>query len=290
MQGTNELSNISGILVVNKPSGPTSRDIVNDVSRVLRTRKIGHTGTLDPLASGVLILTVGKCTKLSELLTSKYKTYEAEVYLGYETDTLDITGKTLKSSEKCVTREEIEKTIDEFKGKYLQEVPSFSAVKVNGKKLYEYAREGIEIELPKREVEIKDIEILEIEDKRIKIVTTVSKGTYIRSLIRDIGMKLGTFATMTKLVRTKQGEFSLEWAYTLEQIKNGSYSILTPEEVLKDVHTIDTSDDMELYKKVSNGCKLELNLEHEFIKFTCKNKVIALYKKNESIYKMYVKM
>lgn len=282
-----DTSDISGILVVNKPGSLTSRDVVNRASKILKTKKIGHTGTLDPLAEGVLILTIGKCTKLSDFLTSKYKEYEATFILGYETDTLDITGKTLSTSDIRASENQIRETILSFKGKYKQEVPIYSAVKKGGKKLYEYAREGKEIELPSREVEISDIEILSIDDREIKIRTTVSKGTYIRSLIRDIGRKLGTYGTMSKLIRTKQGDISIEESYTLEEIENGNYKILSPKEILKDIEEYPLDED--IYKKVTNGVKMQIASDAEFIKFTYKDTLIALYHKDESFYRMYLK-
>jgi len=279
--------NIDGILIVDKDSGMTSRDIVNRVSKLLKIKKIGHTGTLDPLATGVLVLTIGKCTKLNDYLTSTYKEYVAEFELGYETDTLDNTGSVLLTSNNDVTIEEIESCIKSFEKKYLQEVPKYSAVKVNGKKLYEYARNNEQVELPKKEVHIKEIEILSINEKKITIRCLVSKGTYIRSLIRDIGCILGTYATMTKLERTKQGNFSINESYTLENIEAGSYQIITIEELLKDVRTIEVDD--ELYKKVSNGVKLDFNTSEDYILFTHEKKAIALYIKSNNKYKMYVK-
>lgn len=282
-----EASNIDGILVVNKPKGITSRDVVNRVSKILKTKKIGHTGTLDPLAEGVLILTIGKCTKLSDFLTSKYKEYVSTFILGYETDTLDITGKTTKHSDIQITKEQIKEAILNFKGSYMQEVPLYSAVKIDGKKLYEYAREGKTIDLPSREVEITDIEIMSINEQEVKIRTTVSKGTYIRSLIRDIGRKLGTYATMSDLTRTKQGNISIEESYTLEDIENGNYKIISPKDFLRDIEEYKL--DEESFKKVSNGAKMPIDSQEEFIKFTYKDELIALYHKENDIYRMYLK-
>ena len=283
-----EASNIDGILVVNKPKEITSRDVVNRVSKILKTKKIGHTGTLDPLAEGVLILTIGKCTKLSDFLTSKYKEYVSTFTLGYETDTLDITGRTSKHSDISVSKEHIKEAILSFKGSYMQEVPIYSAVKIDGKKLYEYAREGKTIDLPSREVEITDIEILSIKDKEIKIRTTVSKGTYIRSLIRDIGRKLETYATMSELTRTKQGNILIEESYTLEDIENDNFKIISPKEILSDIKEHSLNE--ETYKKVSNGVKMHIDSQEEFIKFTYKDELIALYHREENnIYRMYLK-
>ena len=151
---------MNGIIIVNKEKDYTSRDVVNIISKTLGTKKVGHTGTLDPLATGVLVVTIGKCTKLTDYLTSTYKEYIADFELGYLTDTLDNTGVILKTSNIKPSKEEIIKTINNFKKEYNQQVPIYSAVKINGKKLYDYARNNIEVELPSRLVDIKEIEIL----------------------------------------------------------------------------------------------------------------------------------
>ena len=219
---------MNGVLVVNKPKDYTSRDIVNIISKKFNTKKVGHTGTLDPLAEGVLIVPIGKALKVAELLTSETKEYVAEVILGYETDMLDITGTEIKRNIPKVTKEDIEKTLKKYTTKYLQEVPMYSAVKVGGKKLYEYARNNIQVTPPSKEVEIYSLDLLEdpkylTNTIEFKIKCKVSKGTYIRSLIRDIAYDLNTYGTMKNLVRTKQGIFSLEDSYTLEDIQNNNY-------------------------------------------------------------------
>lgn len=280
-------SPLTGILVVNKPAGLTSRDVVDHVSKILHTKKIGHTGTLDPIAEGVLILTIGKCTKLSSFLTSKTKEYIATFSLGYLTDTLDDTGKVINSSDKIVTEEEIRSCMMSFIGTYRQEVPAYSAVKVDGKRLYDYARSGIEVELPSREVTISSIDIISIEEREIKMRVTVSKGTYIRSLIRDIGNRLGTYATMSGLVRSKQGDTILDEAYTLEDIERGNYKIVSPLEILKDIKLVEMND--ELFHKVSNGVRLNLPYEDEFVAFTQNRDLYALYKRENDFYCMYIK-
>lgn len=278
--------NKDGFLVVFKPSGCTSRDVVNKVSKLLGTKKIGHTGTLDPIATGVLVLTIGKYTKFSDYLTSKFKDYEAEFTFGYETDTLDYTGvKTFESSKK-VTREDLERCLNSLKGTYLQEVPLYSAIKVDGKKLYEYGRCGIDVELPKRQVVIEELSLQSFSENRVKIKCTVSKGTYIRSLIRDIGRSLGTYATMTRLERTMQGGFKKEDSYTLEEIEFGKYHLLSLEEVL-DMEELVLDD--ETAKKVLNGVKLEFSFQSEFIKCTLDGKLVAIYKKEGNIYRMFIK-
>lgn len=277
----------TGVLIVDKPQNYTSRDVVNKISKILGTKKVGHTGTLDPIATGVLIVTIGRCTKLGDFLTSTYKEYEATFILGHETDTLDTTGTVQKTSSKIVSEYEIIEATKSFQGEYLQEVPKYSAVKVDGKRLYEYARNGTEVELPKRKVEIKNIEILYIKENEVKIKCLVSKGTYIRSLIRDIGRKLGTYAVMSELRRTKQGTFTIENAYTLEDIENNNFRLLSVFQVLEDVPSYEV--DESLAKMVENGCKLEINTTDPYIKFISHNEVLALYKKEENLYSMYVK-
>ena len=201
---------MNGILLVNKPIDFTSRDVVNKLTKILKTKKVGHTGTLDPIATGVLVVCVGNTTKLCELLTAEHKEYIATIKLGIKTDTLDTTGTIIEEKDYNVTEEQIIKVLNSFLGDSIQTTPIYSAVKVNGKKLYEYAREGIEVELPKRNINISNIELLSYKDDEIKFKTTVSKGTYIRALIDDICNKLNTVGTMSSLIRTKQGKFTLE--------------------------------------------------------------------------------
>lgn len=266
---------MNGIIIVNKEKNYTSRDVVNIISKILGTKKVGHTGTLDPIAEGVLVICVGKCTKLCDYFTSNDKEYIAEFKLGYETDTLDYTGKIIKSSNLKVNEEQINEVIKNFIGKYNQVVPIYSAVKINGKKLYEYARNNIDVSLPSRVVDIKNIEVLNI-DETIKIQCKVSKGTYIRSLIRDIGDKLGTYATMRSLIRTRQGEFSLENSYSLEDIKNNNYNMITVEEIFEKYPKVFLDDKQ--YKKISNGVILDNTYLSEYVLFYYNNQLISIYK------------
>lgn len=265
---------INGILVVNKPTDMTSRDVVNHLNFVFHTKKIGHTGTLDPLATGVLVITIGNYTKLVNTLTSLDKEYIAEIKLGVKTDTGDITGNVLEEDYNYnLTADDILKVFSEFPDFYEQTVPKYSAIKINGKKLYEYARNNIDIELPKREVDIKEIEVLEINNNIIKFRCLVSKGTYIRSLIRDIGESLNTGAIMLNLRRTKQGVFDIKDSYTLEDIKNNKYKLLTIEDIF-DLDIIECDDT--LYKQISSGVKQEYKKEYTLYKYNGNN--MALYK------------
>ena len=268
---------MNGILVINKPKDYTSRDIVNIVSKYLKTKKVGHTGTLDPIAEGVLVLCIGTSLKLVELLTNNDKEYIAKVKLGIETDTLDITGNITNTKKvNNIKKEDINKVLNNFIGKIKQEVPKYSAIKVNGKKLYEYARNNIDVKLPIKEVEIYKLELIsDIINNEFYIKCKVSKGTYIRSLIRDIGKSLNTYATMTELKRTKQGIFNIDNSYTLEDIKNNNYKLLNPIDVIN-IPTITVEDKM--VNKIKNGQVLKKFFNHDkaFI-LDNKNNLLAIY-------------
>lgn len=276
------------ILNVYKEKDMTSRDVVNILSKHFKTKRVGHTGTLDPIATGVLIVCTDEDTKLVETLTAHQKEYIATMKLGIKTDTADITGKVIANKEYHVTKEQIEKVLISFLGKSKQTVPIYSAVKINGKKLYEYARDNIEIELPKKDIEVYDIKLLDYVDDIIKFQVTVSKGTYIRSLIEDIATKLDTYATMTSLLRTKQGDFKVEDSYTIEYIKNDNYKEISKDEVFKFFPKIILDDDT--YFKVSNGVKLKLNETYPKVICVYKNKYVAIYKKDGEVYRMDKKL
>lgn len=279
---------INGILVVNKPAGYTSRDVVNKVSNILKTKKIGHTGTLDPIASGVLVLTINKATKLSDIIISEEKEYIATAILGIETDTLDVEGKVIKEENIKISKDKIIDVLNSFKKTYNQQVPIYSAVKVNGKKLYEYAREKKQVELPSKMVTIKEIKLIDIYYKNnktiIKFSCLVSKGTYIRSLIRDIASSLNTVAIMSDLIRTKQGKFKLSNSYTIEQIENNNYKYIELEDILSEFFTIDMDKNLEF--KVKNGVILNDIYNKEYILFKSKN-ILALYKREGNILKPF---
>lgn len=272
---------MNGIVLINKEKNCTSRDVVNQVSKILKTKKIGHTGTLDPIATGVLVLCIGKATKLVEVITSYDKEYEAEVILGIKTDTKDITGKILKEEKAIISKENIEECLKKMIGTYNQTVPIYSAVKINGKKLYEYARSNEEIELPKRKVTIKELKLIsdityEKEKTKFKIKCHVSKGTYIRSLIEDIATNLNTIGTMENLKRTKQGNFQIANANTIKDIENNKFKIYPIEEILEKFYKIEMTDD--LYFKIKNGSIIKNNYNHDIVAFTKNDKVIAIYK------------
>lgn len=266
---------MNGVLIINKPKDYTSRDVINKLNKLLGTKRIGHTGTLDPLATGVLVIAIGSYTKLVNELTSLDKEYIAEIKLGIKTDTGDITGNILEENYNYnITKENITNIFNNFPKEYEQTVPKYSAVKINGKKLYKYARENIDIELPKRMVNVYSLELLEFNNDIIKFKTKVSKGTYIRSLIEDLCYKLNVIGTMNSLVRTKQGRFNIEKALNLEDI-NINTKLLTSRDIL-DIK--DYSLDDNLYKFVSNGNKLNINLNDGYYNMNYNNKDIAIYK------------
>lgn len=276
---------MNGIIIIDKEKNITSRDVVNKVSKILGTKKIGHTGTLDPLATGVLVLCVGRATKLVDLITGYDKEYIAEVCLGTLTDTLDVTGNVLKEKVTKISKKEIENVLNSFMPGYEQEVPIYSAVKINGKKLYEYARNNEDVILPKRYIKINSIKLIsdivyENDKTYFSFITNVSKGTYIRSLINDIGKKLNTFGTMVELKRIKQGNFKIEDSTPLDNIK-----IISLEEILKDYYKVEV--DEELYKKISNGVKIKNEYNKDIVVFTHNTKVIAIYKNEDNFLKAY---
>lgn len=275
---------MDGIIVIDKPKNKTSRDVVNEVCQILHTKKVGHTGTLDPLATGVLVICVGKATKLVEMITAYDKEYITQIQLGIKTDTKDITGAILEKQNVDITTEQIEKALKDMTKIYLQTVPIYSAVKVNGKKLYEYARNKKEVKLPTREVKIQNLRLIDkIKKENQQVIFTiechVSKGTYIRSLIEDIAEKMGTIGTMTSLRRTKQGMFDIQQANTLENLKNNQFYFYSVEDVLKEYKQIEVNKDLEF--KVKNGALIPNLYQEKIVVFTKNNKVIAIYKEYE---------
>ncbi len=285
----------SGILVVYKPKDMTSRQVVDSVGKIFHTKKVGHTGTLDPLAQGVLVLGINQGTKIIELLMSSEKEYIANVVIGQDSDTLDVTGSILPYElDHLYSKMEISQVLDSFLGTYDQEVPLYSAVHVDGQRLYEYARKAQSVVLPSRKVTIREIELLgDVQQKDGEVTfqfrVVVSKGTYIRSLIRDIGRKLGCPCIMKDLLRTKQGNFSIEQAYRMEQLSL-DINLIKIEDALQmtcEYDTIVVSSELE--RKIRNGAVLPknfcgryaifLNQQQEFLA------IYQTYSKNEELMK-----
>ena len=284
---------MEGIIVVNKPKGITSFDVIRKLKKILKTKKIGHTGTLDPLAIGVMLVCVGKATKLASDLEAKNKIYIADFDIGYATDTYDVEGKKIAENIIEVSKENLEQSIKKFIGNIKQVPPMYSAIKIDGNKLYHLARKGIEVERPKRDVTIEYINLLDFKNNKAKIETEVSKGCYIRSLIYDIGQDLGTYATMTALQRKQVGEYSLENSYNLEQIEemtlNNDFKFLkTVEEIFSyDKYNLQTEKEFILYKN-GNTVKIKENLESKRYRIYFQDKFIGLANiKNNNLLKGY---
>lgn len=250
-----------GVINVYKEAGWTSNDVVCKLKGVLHQKRIGHAGTLDPDACGVLPVCVGRATKLFDYLTTRKKTYVATIFFGAVTDTQDASGNVLEQSGACPSDKELEEVLSEFLGKIKQIPPMYSAIKKNGKKLYELARAGEEIEREAREVEILDIKVLSpIKENACKISVTCSKGTYIRTLCHDIGQRLGCGAYMLDLLRVNAAGFALENALTISQIeelvKSNDFSFVVPiEKAIEFYPRIDI--DESCLKKIENGSKVE---------------------------------
>ena len=252
---------MDGIIVVNKQKGCTSHDVVNKVKKIVN-KKVGHTGTLDPLATGVLPLLIGKGTLCSKYLINHDKVYEVSLKLGISTDTMDAEGKIVEEKEvnsNILAKENVEKVLSSFIGKQEQTPPIYSAIKVAGKKLYEYARKGQEVEIPKREIEIYNIKLVGINkvSNEIEFKVSCSKGTYIRSLCTDIAASLGTIGYMSGLERLKVGEFSLKNSIVVDDSTNKEIiekHIITVEELFKDKEKIEL--DSKKLLLFLNGVKL----------------------------------
>lgn len=280
---------ICGVILVNKHKGVTSHDIVFKIRRLFGTRKVGHTGTLDPLATGVLPVLVGRAAKASEFLLSENKAYVAELQLGITTDTEDITGNILSKSDTLPTKTQFFDACKRFVGEIDQIPPMYSALKVNGQKLLDLARQGIEIERQARKINIFSIEPEVIDENKgtYRISVSCSKGTYIRTLCADIGASLGCGAAMTELTRTQSGNFNLESAYTIEQLEKMDLAqrqeLLMPvESLFEEAKSVVLPD---FYAKLcKSGCEIyqkKINTsfrENEFVRIYDKNCFFALGK------------
>ena len=270
---------MDGILIVNKPQNCTSHDVVYKVKKITN-QKIGHTGTLDPMATGVLPLLIGKGTLCSKYLIEHDKIYKATIQLGKKTTTADQEGEVIEEQEianNALEPQYVTKRLKEFLGKQIQTPPMYSAIKVNGKKLYEYARKGQNVEVPKREIEIYEIELLNIDkqNKKIEYKVHCSKGTYIRSLCEDIAEKLGTIGYMAELERLKVGKFILKNAVSIDDLekKNIEKNIITIEEIFKNNEKINlTRKKLELFL---NGVQITYDNPDGVYKIYCENKFIG---------------
>lgn len=262
---------MDGILLIHKEAGMTSHDVVMKVRKLLHTKKVGHCGTLDPDATGVLVLCVNKATKAIQFLTADSKEYIAVLSLGKSTDTYDASGKVVEEKEFTgIVR--VKEVLDSFIGKQSQVPPIYSAIKINGKKLYEYARENKEVDIQPRDIEIKELELLDIKDNEITFRVLCSKGTYIRSLCVDIACKLGYPGHMKSLIRSQSGDFKLEECYRLEDVENGHFQLVSMDEAFAHFDRIEVDESI-----VIHGKKIKSDIDHEVAVYSYEGKLLAVY-------------
>lgn len=265
---------MDGVIIVNKPAGMTSHDVVNRIRKIFKTKKVGHCGTLDPDATGVLVVAVNKATKLLQFLTADNKEYIATLSLGTATDTYDASGQVTATKEYVpISDKKILACLNSFVGKQEQIPPMHSAIKVKGKKLYEYARNNETVEIPRRVITIDYIELISIVDNLVKFKVGCSKGTYIRSLCFDIAKKLDYPGHMYSLIRSKSGNFSLSDSYSLEEIENGEFEMLSMEEALSNYPKLVVDDENIIY----HGKKIKSKINHQVAIYNQNNKVLAIY-------------
>ena len=274
---------MDGIILINKQKNYTSHDVVNKVKKITKS-KVGHTGTLDPNATGVLPLLLGNATKISKYLINHDKEYEVLLQLGTKTDTADAEGKIIEEKDvniDSLSEENVKKVLSTFLGKQKQMPPMYSAIKVNGKKLYQYARQGQEVEIKPREIEIYEIKLINLDkkQKQISLVVSCSKGTYIRSLCEDIADRLGTVGFMKELNRTKVGEFNIKDCVTIEEFeekynKNDFSDIITIEKIFKENPKIEL-DNLNI-KQYLNGVKIKVPAQDAVYRTYLNNKFIGL--------------
>ena len=265
----------SGVLVVDKPYNVSSGEHIRKLKKIIGKQKIGHAGTLDPLATGILIVCLGQMTRYTDYLASASKSYEAEILFGNQTTTGDIEGDIIQSSPFIPEKEKIFKVLDDFIGEIDQIPPRYSSIKYKGKSLYQYARKGIEIEIPSRKVIINSIEFISFEERTLKLNINCGKGTYIRVLAEDISKKLGTVGTLANLRRVESANFKIDKAIDLDLInsKNLNKKIIPPGDALNCLDEIQCAP--EIINRITKGQKVEMKL-------TSKNKFLRLFdnKKN----------
>ena len=266
---------VDGILIINKDKNMTSHDVVGKIRRLLRTKKVGHAGTLDPLATGVLVLGIGRGTKLLQFLTAETKVYKAVLKLGMSTDTYDREGKVLetKSYAGDVTKEKILSVFERFLGDSMQLPPIYSAIKKNGRPLYDYARNNETVEVEARPIHIEKLELVDFIDDKISFEVTCSKGTYIRSLCVDIASQLGYPGMMEELERIQSGIFTLDNACSLEDVATGHYSMISIDEALKGMDAITVSSPEIVY----HGKKISSDIDHQVAVYDQEGHLLAVY-------------
>ena len=275
-----------GFLNIYKPKGMTSHDVVSVLRKITKIKQIGHTGTLDPFAEGVLPICIGKATRLIEYLADE-KAYIGIVQFGSATTTYDIEGEIIKTSSKEISKDDIENALLNFQGEIKQLPPIYSAIKVDGKKLYEYARKGEEVEIKPRKICINEIKLLNFDKNlnQAEIYIDCSKGTYIRSIANDLGENLGVFGHLIKLVRVKAGDFNVENSIKLEELKSQkdvSDNLIYP---LEKLNYPKIELNQKEFEKISHGMKIEYNIQNGIIILTYENQLIAMAEVNQNIVK-----
>lgn len=265
---------MNGIIIINKPKGFTSQDVVSKVKKILNEKKAGHTGTLDPMATGVLPIMIGGATKLSKYLVEHNKIYRATLKLGQKSDTGDSEGNIIeeKAIPQGLEKQYLENILLSFLGKQEQIPPMYSAIKVNGKKLYEYAREGKTVDIPSREIEIYSIKLISFASNEICFEVSCSKGTYIRTLCEDIAVKIGTVGYMSALERINVDKFWIEDSYTFEDLEKGNFKLISIEEIFNNLTRIDLNDR-----------KKELFLNGVMLTYELQDGVYSVYNNNEYV-------
>ncbi len=283
----------NGVLNIDKPQGITSHDVVDIVRKIFPGIKVGHTGTLDPIATGVLPICIGKATKLSEELLSENKVYKVKMLLGVETDTYDITGKIVFANTLNEDEIYIKERIKRFIGKSSQIPPIYSAIKIKGKKAYEYARNGENVFLKPREIEIFNIDDIDVNlrKRQVSFVVSCTKGTYIRSLVHDIGIKLGCGATMIELKRLKTGDFDINDSIDLYEFLNLEYldmldKIVSIEELYKDSKKVNLND--KDYDKFLNGIAIKTDVPNGIVRVYENLRYKGLGKVNDNLLKRFI--
>ena len=274
---------MNNVLYVNKPRGMTSFDVCFKLRKVLNTKKIGHTGTLDPMAEGVMVVLYDNATKANQFLVSHNKKYHAHVILGVETDTLDITGNIINRCDFILPeKERIIEVLNSFKGRSLQEVPITSAVKVDGKRLYQYQRENIDVKLPIREIEVLSIELDSIYKNGFSFICEVSSGTYIRALVRDILSILDLKGCLSALKRTSLGDVKIEECDNLNDILDGKYHTHSLYEIMsRQFKTIEYPK----IEDIKNGKRIKLDIDDDEVLIVEGREVVAIYKKGKDDYR-----
>lgn len=283
----------NGVLNIDKPQGITSHDVVDIVRKIFPNTKVGHTGTLDPIATGALPICIGKATKLSDELLSENKVYKVKMLLGVETDTYDITGKIVFANTLNEDEIYIKERIKRFIGKSSQIPPIYSAIKIKGKKAYEYARNGENVSLKPREIEIFNIDDIDVNlrKRQVSFVVSCTKGTYIRSLVHDIGIKLGCGATMIELKRLKTGDFDINDSIDLYEFLNLEYldmldKIVSIEELYKDSKKINLND--KDYDKFLNGIAIKTDVPNGIVRVYENLRYKGLGKVNDNLLKRFI--